>query len=37
MDGVKLTRRGEIVAGITGLTFAVLVMGFVGWLDTLGL
>lgn len=34
---MRLTRRGEIFAGITFLIGFTLLMGFVGWLENLGM
>lgn len=37
IGGWKLTRRGEAVVAYAALVAFLLVMGFVGWLETLGM
>lgn len=34
---IRLTRRGRFILNVTIVTGFVLVMGFVGWLETLGM
>jgi hypothetical protein len=34
---MRLTKRGERVAIVAFLSFMVTVMGFVGWLENLGM
>jgi hypothetical protein len=35
--GLKLTKRGERLVAYTTLAAFLLIMGFVGWLETLGM
>jgi len=34
---MQLTKRGEKVFGIAFVLFLIVVMGFVGWLENLGM